>query len=328
MTDLFLVARHLTPASLIAAVPPSCRREVEAAPPPEHDGGDAVLSFPEWRPRQPAVHLLPSFSALTPAPPPFRFELAIKTAEGWSRWVAAETIGEASFPSLPGAVDRLRCDVDVFSAARAAESVRLRLRLPVDAAATMTTAPWLVALSAADGRPSDDGMPGVTTRLNVTALSQMEQPPAIRARICSPTCLTMVAHYWGVGAEVGDVARAVFHPRLDIYGVWPAAIRAAGALGIAGYLLRVPDWASAAWCLARGMPLIVSVRYASGELTGAAIDKTDGHLLVLVGYEGDTVIVNDPAAATRREVERRYRVDELRRVWLDRTGVAYVLFRP
>ena len=159
-------------------------------------------------------------------------------------------------------------------------------------------------------------------------MSQMEQPRAIRARVCSPTCVTMVLKYWGVEADVASVARAIFHPRLDMYGVWPSAIRAAGALGIAGYLLRVPDWATAAWCLDRGIPLIVSVRYAAGELTGAAIEKTDGHLLVLTGYDRGTVSVNDPAAPTRSEVERRYRLDEVRRVWLERTGVAYVLFRP
>ncbi|HEY3066961.1 MAG TPA: C39 family peptidase [Methylomirabilota bacterium] len=328
MTDLFVVASGLEPASVMAAVPPSCRREIDAPPPGTADGRDIVLAFPEWRPRRPALHLLPSFSMLTPAPPAFRFEVAIETAGGWSPWVATETIGEASFSPLPGAVDGLRCDVDVFAAARPAERVRLRLRLPVPAAATVTGAPWLVTLSAAGEHQRDDGARIGSARIQVPGLSQMEAPDAIRARICSPTCLTMVARYWGVAADVDAVASAVFHPRLDMYGVWPAAIRAAGALGIGGYLLRVPDWATAAWCLDHGLPLIVSVRYTSGELTGAAIAKTDGHLLVVTGYEGDTVIVNDPAAGTRREVERRYRLDELRRVWLERTGVAYILFRP
>jgi len=329
MTDLFLVARGMPPAALLAAVPPACRRRIEDALPPTPDGDDLVLTFPEWTPRRRAVHLLPSLSVLTSSPPAFRFELAAQTAAGWSPWVAAETIGDASsFRSLPAAVDGVRCNIDVFLTSAPAARIRLRLRMKKAAAGTMAAAPWLVALSAAAPSSPDDDDAAGTARLGVPALSQMEEPAAIRARVCSPTCVAMVLKYWGVDADVASIARAVLHPRLDIYGVWPSAIRVAGTRGIAGYLLRVPEWTSAAWCLDHGLPLIASVRYASGELTGAAIEKTDGHLLVLIGYDGPTVIVNDPAAPTRREVERRYRLDELRRVWLERTGVAYVLFRP
>jgi hypothetical protein len=120
----------------------------------------------------------------------------------------------------------------------------------------------------------------------------------------------------------------VFHPALDLYGVWPAAVRAAAARGVAGYLLRFPDWTAARWCLARGIPIVASVRYAAGELTGAAVAATPGHLLVLTGWEAGDVLVNDPAAPTADAVPRRYRADELGRAWLARGGVGYVLFDP
>jgi hypothetical protein len=120
----------------------------------------------------------------------------------------------------------------------------------------------------------------------------------------------------------------MFHPALDLYGVWPAAIRAAARRGVLGYLLRFPDWASAAWCLAHGLPIIASVRYAEGELRGAAVSASPGHLLVLTGYEDGVVLVNDPAASAAAAVPRRYALGDLVRVWLARGGVGYVLFRP
>ena len=186
-------------------------------------------------------------------------------------------------------------------------------------------APWCVSLSAwspgTDEQPANDGV-----RLVVPAFSQMEEDGALRHRVCSPTCVAMVLAYYGAPVAVADIAQEMFQPELDLYGVWPAAIRAAGRRGIGGYLLRFPDWAAAAWCLERGMPVIASVRYDAGELTGAAIVQTSGHLLVLTGYADGEVFVNDPAAPRAEEVARRYRLDELRRVWLARSGVGYVLF--
>ena len=109
----------------------------------------------------------------------------------------------------------------------------------------------------------------------------------------------MVLGYWRRPAAVAELAREVFHPGTDLYGVWPAAILAAGRRGIAGYLLRFPDWAAAAWCLARGLPVIASVRYASGELTGAAAAATPGHLLVLTGFEDGVVAGQRSGGADR-----------------------------
>src|SRR3989442_6160953 len=138
----------------------------------------------------------------------------------------------------------------------------------------------------------------------------------------------MVLAYWSARVEVASLAGEIFHPGLDRYGVWPAALRAAGRYGVAGYLLRFPDWPSAAWCLTQGLPVIASVRYGAGELAGAAVPETTGHLLVLTGYEGDAVLVNDPAAATAASVARRYRLGQLLRVSPARAGGGHVAARP
>jgi len=323
-SDMFLSAAGLDPLVLERAVPPSCLRGVDPAPVAVSEGVDTLVTLPTWRPRRPAAQLLPSFAPLSAAPPAFRFELSGHADGEWSAWVASATIGAAEFAPLPSAVAPLACDVDVFHAAPAVHAVRLRVRMRA-----AESSRWLVGLSAADDAPAELRVAvGPPARLDVPALSQIEADAALGARICSPTSVAMVLGYWRHAVTPSALAAEVFHPALDIYGVWPAAIRAAAARGVAGYLLRFPDWATARWCLERGIPIVASVRYAAGELSGAAVGATAGHLLVVVGMDGDTVLVNDPAAPTAAAVPRRYRADEFGRVWLGRSGVGYVLFDP
>jgi hypothetical protein len=329
-TDLFLAASGWPLAALADIVPPSCRREIELAPAPRREGAALRLELPEWRPRRPARHLVPSFGALARGDASFRFELSVRAGARWSQWVAGASIGPDGFEPMPAREECLAADVDEFTTTVPVEAVRLRLHLHGRDGQTLLDAPWLVALSAWDGEAPErvTRASGPAARLAVPALSQMGEAEAIRLLICSPTSVAMVLAYHGRPVEVAALAREIFHPALDRYGVWPAAIHAAGRHGVAGYLLRFPDWESAAWCLARGLPIVASVRYGPGELTDAAIAETTGHLLVLTGWENDVVLVNDPAAPHADAVPRRYRLDELRRVWLERAGIGYVLFRP
>jgi Peptidase_C39 like family len=324
-TDLLLASSAWPPDSLDRVVPPSCAHEIVAAPSVTSTGNDLIVTFAEWRPRQPAHRLVPALSALGSNPAGFRFELSTYAAGTWSPWIAGATVGRARFPDGSVRAATLVCEIDEFIADPPAERVRMVLRAQADGPSTGLAEPWCVSLSSwSPGSEASAAAGGA--RLVVPALSQMEQNATIRHRVCSPTCVAMVLEYYGRHVAVTDLAREMFQPELDIYGLWPAAIRAASRRGIGGYLLRFPDWAAAQWCLEHGMPVIASVRYAAGELTDAAIAQTTGHLLVLTGYDGDHVYVNDPAAPRASEVARRYRLDELHRVWLTRSGVGYVLF--
>lgn len=310
-------------------MPPGCLREVEPAPPPVRAGADIWLEAGPWRPRSAARHLLPAFSAISAIDYSLRFEVSVLAPDGWSPWATSETLGSASFSPLPARAAGLHADVDVFTTTAPIEAVRLRVRLPAADAATVLATPWLLTLSACDlAPPGSDGGPAASPRLEVPALSQMREGGALGARVCSPTSVAMVLAYFGITDSVPRLAAEMFHPGLDLYGVWPAAICAAGRRGVLGYLLRFPDWTAARWCLDHGLPIIASVRYAAGELAGAAVAATVGHLLVLTGYEGEHVLVNDPAAPDASSVRRRYALSELTRAWLERTGVGYVLFRP
>jgi hypothetical protein len=327
-TDLFAVVSGLGSEVVAAVVPPACFRPPEPPPPARGEREERTVEFAEWRPRHRARHLLPSFSALGPGDHAFRFEVSAFAEGEWSPWIGTATVGPHLLPPVATSCPVLESRVDEYVATRPVERVRLRLRLRADDVEALLRAPWLATLSASDGASAGGASGGGAVRLPVPAVSQMTAPPDVRARICSPTSVAMVLGYFGAAVDHERLAAEVFHPGLDRYGVWPAAVRAAGRHGVMGYLLRFPDWTAAAWCLDRGLPIVASVRYAAGELTDAAVPETAGHLLVLTGYEDGVVLVNDPAAPDVAGVARRYRLDELTRVWLDRTGVGYVFFRP
>jgi hypothetical protein len=324
ITDLCVACDGVRSSAIVDAIPPACRRSIDVAG-VTIDGEIGVVESPAWMLRRGARSLVPSFSLLGGPPCSVRFEASGLVAGQWTPWVATATVGpEAFLPDLPGR--DLAVDIDAYSAARPVDGARLRVRVrPARALAR----PWMMALSASDLAPLEPTEEGEgASRLRVPPRSQMEEAAPIRDRICSPTCVAMVLAFWGRGGEVAALAREIYHPGLDRYGVWPAAIHAAARRGVAGYLLRFPDWASASWCLARGLPVIASIRFEPGELEGAPMARTDGHLVVLTGEAGHHVLVNDPAAPSAAGVPRRYRREEFRRVWLERSGVGYVLFPP
>jgi hypothetical protein len=327
ITDLFVVTSGIDAETVARAIPPACRREASSATVATAANGELVLELPEWRPRVPSRHLVPSLSMLTDVAYTARFEVSAWADGTWSPWIASATIGPGAFALLPTAAGALACDVDVYTTTAPIERLRLRVRVGAPDTRALAAAPWMATLSACDLAPlSLETIAVPTSRLPVPALSQIEAPPEIALRICSPASVAMVLTYWDAPTSVVSVATDMFHAETDRYGVWPAAIRAAGRRGVAGYLLRFPDWWSAMWCLERKLPIIASVRYAAGELTDAPLAETSGHLLVLTGSDRTHVLVNDPVAPTVADVPRRYPLDEIKRAWLDRTGVGYVLF--
>ena len=136
----------------------------------------------------------------------------------------------------------------------------------------------------------------------------------------------MLLDHYGHSADIYELISAARHQSSGLYGVWPANIHAANRRGLMGYLLHFPNWDAARALLDAGLPIVASVRYEEGELRNAAIPRTNGHLLVLRGYEGDKVLVNDPAAKTDSEVKRTYDLKEYCRIWLQGSAVGYVLY--
>jgi hypothetical protein len=158
---------------------------------------------------------------------------------------------------------------------------------------------------------------------------------------CSPTSVSMVLARWlsdsgpcepRVRAAVAGVYDHVYRG----HGNWPFntayAFHAARQSGVdlTACVTRLPDLAAAEPYLAAGIPLVLSYGWRAGELAGAPIPTSNGHLVVLAGFDsrGDPII-HDPAAPTNATVRRTYRRDQIERLWLAHSaGTAYAIHPP
>lgn len=153
-------------------------------------------------------------------------------------------------------------------------------------------------------------------------------PKSIRKMICSPTSTSMVLQFYGFDRPTVENATAIYDPVHDLFGNWGRAVSRAGEMGLDAYLTRFRNWDQVHDMIARGIPVIASIRFRKGEVKGFLYESTNGHLIVIRGFKpnGD-VIVNDPARkATGNGVI--YKPDEFAKAWFNHGGVGYVIERP
>ncbi|MEQ6903150.1 peptidase C39 family protein [Nocardioides sp. YIM 152588] len=159
---------------------------------------------------------------------------------------------------------------------------------------------------------------------------------------CSPTSTSMVLGYYNALPKpkryrwvpsghtdpwVDYAARMTFDHAYDGTGNWPFNTAYAAPRAGKAFVTRLRSLREAERFIAAGIPLVVSVAFGAGELSGAPISASNGHLLVIAGFrKGGRVVVNDPASSTRKGVRRSYRRDEFEKVWLEASGgLAYVI---
>lgn len=152
---------------------------------------------------------------------------------------------------------------------------------------------------------------------------------------CSPTSTSMVLGYWGYMApglcedRVRDAVAGVYDWIYDGHGNWPFNTAYAASLGYEGYVARFTSLEKAEEFVLAGVPVIMSVAWEKGDLTNASISSTNGHLLVLVGFDGaGNPIINDPAWSTDGDVQHTYLRSEFEHLWLEASGGTVYLIYP
>ncbi len=158
---------------------------------------------------------------------------------------------------------------------------------------------------------------------------------------CSPTSTSMVLGYydrlptrqqyaWVNPAYdqpwVDHAARYTYAWAYDGTGMWPFNTAYAARFGLDAFVTRLRSLREAELFIRAGIPLVASISFGRGELSGAPISSTSGHLVVIRGFTADgRVVVNDPAASSNRGVRRIYRRGQFENAWSDNGGVVYVI---
>ena len=259
----------------------------------------------------------------------------------WSPWLPVDQRGPRPVNMTPSKrFDGGKVDIDYFVGDQRFDQSRVRVRILGAPGQQISVKIHRLDVTVSDTtRMADSWRPTISLvakppkaayskRLPVPFRSQYTGQPDLRGRICSPASLSMVLAYHGKDLPTTKVVKACHDPVNDIYGNWPRNIAAAYELGVSGYLTRINDWAVVQKYIAAGQPLVASIRFDRPKLIEAApYNMTDGHLLVICGFDKDgNVHVNDSAVAKPEEGQRVYNRDQLEAAWFGGSGgVTYVL---
>ena len=304
------------------------------------------------------TRLVPSWSASTPKGSWIQVLVQVRDTAGKAsgvkdlgRWSLRDSDFEnASAGTQADAVARVATDT-VVAAGRTLAGYRVTVRL-------MRTprgpAPKVTALGAVTSTPTST-LPKTSTplrraavALKVPAYSQMTHlghAPRYGGggeAWCSPTSLSMVLAYYGalppassytwVPKKYADrfvehVARRTYDHTYSGTGNWPFNTAYAATRTGKAFVTRLPHLRTAERFIRAGIPLVVSIKFSRGQLSGAPLSATPGHLVVLIGFTaaGDP-IVNDPAAPRNSSVRRTYDRAQFERAWLRGSfGTTYVV---
>jgi hypothetical protein len=231
---------------------------------------------------------------------------------GWLPYVTWSAQGRRS---LSGADGVAAIELDIVRAPSPIAALEVRATAPLDALA--------VSLPP---RHEPGGGGARVPALDVAPRSQYLEDHPLQRGWCSPASLAMLLAYWGHALPTEEVAARVRDDAYGGTGNWAFNAALAGALGLRAAVVHLRGLAHAASFLAAGVPLALSFAWRAGELPGAALESTDGHLAVLVGLDarGDPLL-NDPAQPSLRA---RYGRDAFERAWLGHGGIAYALAPP
>jgi len=157
---------------------------------------------------------------------------------------------------------------------------------------------------------------------------------------CSPTSVAMLLAYWYERTAAPQLAPfttldavpaiavpGVYDPSYEGHGNWSFNTAFAARYDMEAYVTRFSSLRELEPWLHAGVPVVISVSWKEGTLQNACLPSSNGHLLVVTGFDNDgNAVVADPAAREISSVRRLYRAEELERAWqTNSSGTAYII---
>jgi hypothetical protein len=268
------------------------------------------------------LRVLPSTTAIVSwntTAPVDTLELTVDTANGLrSRPLPYVVFETGHRTSLDGFDNVAKIATDVVSAPGEIVAVHVHSHQPLIRVAASTPP--------SDGPRNAAPAEDARRELDVPELSQyVDAFPAERGW-CTPASIAMLVNTFGVTASVDEVAAAIYDGAYKGTGNWAFAVAYAGGAELAGAVAYLRDLVNVERFIAAGLPLALSISWRDGALPGAPLERSDGHILVVRGFDarGD-VIVNDPAQPAVRHLYERA---AFARCWLEHGGVALLVAPP
>ena len=324
--------------------------------------GRRTYEYGAWRspwinPGQSFSQLIPSWNALTPPGAWIQVLVQVRDRNGkvstmkdLGRWASSDTVlRRSSAGRQADAVADVSTDTLRARPGMTLTSYRFMvrlMRLPGHTGPTLRSVGAVVSRMPVGTPATSKPLSSKAIALPVPSYSQMThtgQNPQYGGggeAWCSPTSVSMLLGYyhrlprpaeyaWAPyrQAWVNQTARQTYDTAYEGTGNWPFNTALAARRVGEGFVTRLPDLRAAERLVRAGIPVALSVRFGRGQLTGAPISATAGHLLVLVGFTSTgRPVVNDPAASTDAGVRRSYDRGQFERAWLGGSaGMAYVV---
>lgn len=282
------------------------------------------------------TQLICSWNAQRPAKGFFRFSARVRYAQSgiWSPWYHMYDWGariQKSYLKKHGlsSYRHVRLEIDIDQKANALQI----LVEPFDGADIKNLHAMHISLSNMElfqEEAVDTSLKDLPSNsiANIPHFSQMILDHPKKEALCSPTSLSMVlSHLLKKHLDPVSFAGKVYDEGLEVFGSWPFNVAAAYEIVNKKYFIRVQrlhSFRQLHEMLEKKIPVIVSVR---GYLPGGAKEYTDGHLLVVRGWNRPfkKVLCLDPAFEDPKKTNVAYDIQPFLRAWEKSKRLAYYL---
>lgn len=152
---------------------------------------------------------------------------------------------------------------------------------------------------------------------------------SMRYSICCPASLRMVLEYYGVKRSARELCDLNLDPEYQIWGGWPKSAQTLYSFGFRSYVTQIRSFDEIKSFIARGIPLIISIRAKKGELQSAPYPEVGGHVLVISGLTEDGhVWMEDPYNTDGKTGSRLWTRTEIEKTLIGTGGVVVIAEPP